>query len=320
MSGPVVVCGARGFVGSNLVDRLVANGRTVRAGTRSPDSARRARPDLDWVALDVESPKTLDAAFEGADAVVYLVHQMRADSPDLEALEKASARNALEAAERAGVRRIVYLGAPSGNRSPHLNARLATGEILRGGSVSTVELRAGMVVGVGSESWWIVRDLAMRLPVMVLPSWLKSRSQPIGLDDVVAALECALDLPEDHAGWYDLPGPETLSAREILDRVAAVRGMRPVMVPIPILTPDLSSHWIRLITRADTTIARKLVHGLTGDLVAPDDGFWAVCPHLERTPIDVAIARALESEDPSEIPRFWRGMERVVRTVARRAR
>ena len=321
MSETIVVCGARGFVGQHLVGKLLQSERDVRCGSRSPDQAAKQWPDRTWVALDVENARSLEAAFSGASVVVYLVHQMRTESPDLEALEVASAQRVQEAAAQAGVRRIVYLGGPAPQGpviSAHLRARLATGEALRSGSVSTVELRAPMIVGDGSESWLIVRDLAMRLPLMVLPSWLKSQSQPIAIDDVVAAIEAACDLELEGSTWFDLPGPEVLSAREILIRVASARGLSPWMLPVPFLTPSLSSHWIRWVTRADYKVARKLVDGLTDDLVATGPEFWERLPHLDRTPFDIAVKRALASEDPSDMA--WRGwwLERSVQAVAGR--
>ena len=312
----VVVCGARGFVGQHLVQALTEHGHEVIGGSRSPERARDQFPRVCWVELDVERPKTLAKAFEGADAVVYLVHQMRSGSDDLVAAERESAHGVREAAEAAGVQRIVYLGGPVPEGAPcskHLDARRQTGEALRGGQVSTIELRAGMIIGAGSESWTIVRDLALRLPVMILPRWLATRSQPIFIDDVVKALVRAVEMEHPGSQWYDLPGPEVLSARAILERVAAVAGLSPVMMWVPVLTPSLSSHWIRLITRADYTVAKKLVMGLTHDLVAPDDGFWALHPDLKRTPFDSAVAYALADEPLETMDEASRWIERLRR-------
>ncbi|MFT4626227.1 MAG: hypothetical protein ACI8PZ_004904 [Myxococcota bacterium] len=317
----VVVAGATGFVGQHLVRRLIAGGRTVLCGTRSPDRARAAAPDRNWVHLDVDDASSLAAAFVGADALVYLVHQMRADpSHDLLDHERESAERVRQAAESAGIRRIVYLGGPrpQGEPSHHLAARLATGEALRDSSrLTTVELRAGMVIGEGSESWLICRDLAHRLPIMVLPQWLRTRSQPIGIDDAVAALDRCLDLELTASVALDLPGPEVVSAREILERIAAHVGIRPVMVPVPFLTPRLSSLWLRLVTRADYGLAVQLVDGLTQDLIASGDGFWELAPDLERTPLDVAITRALAAEP--RLPAGQRVWEGLVRRVGARA-
>ena len=318
MTGRVVVLGARGFVGHHLCERLVQAGATVRATSRHPDAARAQYPSFEWVYVDVEDQASMESAFEGADAAVYLVHQMRGDAADLEEAEARSAQLAIDAADRAGLRRIVYLGGPepAGEVSHHLRARLRTGEILRSGATSCIELRAGMVVGAGSESWLIVRDLALRLPVMVLPKWLSRRSQPLGLQDVLVAIMAALALEDAGSHAYDLPGPETLSGREILLRIAAQAGIRTLMIPVPVLTPSLSSHWIRLVTRADYAVARQLVDGLTCDLVAEGPTFWTRCPDLPRTSFDDAIRAALEAEPPSSLSAAGRTVERLAQVVS----
>jgi uncharacterized protein YbjT (DUF2867 family) len=177
-----------------------------------------------------------------------------------------------------------------------------------------------MVIGAGSESWLIVRDLALRLPLMVLPRWLHHRSQPLGLADVLTALQAALTLEEAASAVYDLPGPETVSGREILVRIAARAGIRPVMIPVPVLTPSLSSHWIRLVTRADYTVARQLVDGLTCDLVATGVSFWDRCPELPRTSLDEAIRAALAAEPEGAMSAAGRSLERLVRVVSLPAR
>jgi uncharacterized protein YbjT (DUF2867 family) len=184
-----------------------------------------------------------------------------------------------------------------------LRSRLRTGEILRQGAVSTVELRAAMVIGSGGSSWEMVRDLSVRLPAMILPKWLQNRSQPIPVADAVFALLAALALPDTMAGAYDLPGLESISHRALLQRVAAAYGsMRPVMIDVPVLTPTLSSYWIMLVTRANGKLARELVQGLTSDLLAADAGIWQHFPQYQRTPLDEAIRHAFEDEHASENP------------------
>jgi uncharacterized protein YbjT (DUF2867 family) len=322
MSGPVVIAGASGFVGARLVQRLQQLGHEVRCGTRDPERAARTRPDLTWVRLDVDDPSSLTSALRGASALVYLVHQMRGDTAHLGATETLAAGRVAHAAEHAGLRRIVYLGGPkpTGTPSPHLAARLATGETLRRGRVPTVELRAGMVIGAGSESWTIVRDLALRLPFMVLPSWLERRSEPLAIDDVVSALVRAIDLPIDGSLALDLPGPEAISGRDLLRRIAQQAGFRATMVNVPLLTPSLSSHWIRLVTRADYGIARQLVAGLTADLVCEGPTLWDRCPDLTRTPLDEAIRTALAQEPAAAIGPVGRAWEAIVARVARDVR
>ena len=312
----VVVAGASGFVGRQLVPRLLADGHTVRCGTRDPDRARR--DDRTWCRLDVDVPETLDAALAGADALVYLVHHMSGThGPELLARETASASAVVAAVARQGVRRIVYLGGPrpAGEPSEHLQARLKSGEVLRSTSVSCIELRAAMIIGAGSESWTMVRDLALRLPVMVLPSWLATRSSPVAVGDVIDALAAAVVDDLQGSAAFDLPGPELLHASEILVRAAATAGFRPVMIPVPILTPSLSSHWLRLVTRADFEVARQLVDGLRFDLIPTGLGYWERMGGRRPTPLDAAMRKAI-AEDAIRGPgRAW---EAVVRRIGRR--
>jgi uncharacterized protein YbjT (DUF2867 family) len=245
----------------------------------------------------VQDRHSAEAALQGIDSVLYLIHAMGQDG-DFEEKERLAAENLRQAAESAGVSRIVYLGgvAPEGTPSKHLRSRLATGDILRGGSVPTIELRAGMIIGTGSASWCMVRDLAARLPFMILPSWLQNHSQPVAVEDVVFALTRALDLPSEVRGVYELPGPETLTGEQILRRIAALLGVNPYTVRVPVLTPRLSSYWLKLVTRADFGIAQELVEGLTSDLVARHERFWTLVPEHRPTPFDVAARNALDEE------------------------
>jgi uncharacterized protein YbjT (DUF2867 family) len=300
----ILLTGASGFVGRHRFHTLQAAGCEVRCASRNPERARRHYPNRDWVRLDLEDPATVQPALEGCYGAYYLIHGM-SDGDDYEEREARSAEIFVTTAQQAGLQRIVYLGGvqPTGSHSRHLRSRLRTGEILRQGSVSTVELRAAMVIGSGGSSWEMVRDLSVRLPMMVLPKWLQNRSQPIAVADVVFALLAALVLPDAMAGTYDLPGPESISHRALLQLVAAIYGrIRPLMIDVPVLTPTLSSYWITLVTRANGKLARELVQGLTSDLLAADAGIWQLFPQYQRTPLDQAIRHAFEDENASENP------------------
>jgi uncharacterized protein YbjT (DUF2867 family) len=304
-------------VGRHVWPLLRRRGHSVRALTRDAAAARRRFPRRQWVQGDVGDADSLQRALEGCGAALYLVHGMAEGGAGFRAREVDAARTFARAAERAGLRRVVYLGgiAPQGSPSEHLASRLEVGDVLRAGAVPAVELRASMIIGAGSLSWTIVRDLAARLPAMVLPRWMRSRTQPVAVRDVGTALVRALDdvVPP---GDYDLPGPDTLSGREILERVAAALGLRrPLAVNVPLLSPWLSSQWVRFVTRADWAVAREIVLGLEHDILARDDRYWTLIGHHRRLSFAEAagLAVAAEADDPPGGP--WAEAEFLVRTL-----
>jgi uncharacterized protein YbjT (DUF2867 family) len=316
----ILLTGATGFVGGALEPALRA---PVRCMTRDVARARARRPQLDWVEGDIADESASARALDGCGAAFYLVHSI-GESKDFRRREVEAARRFAEAAGRAGVRRLVYLGgvAPRGTASEHLRSRLEVGEALRAGPVPTVELRASMIIGHGSTSWLIVRDLAARLPVMVLPRWLRSRTEPVAIDDVVAALVGALEVPLEAGAWFDIPGPEALSGEQILVETARAMGLSPPLrVAVPVLTPQLSSHWIRLVTRARWSVAHELVLGLATDLLSHDDRFWRLIGHQRRLPFREAARRALNAEKREAPPmsRTWAAVERIVGTRTSRS-
>jgi len=293
-----LVLGASGFVGRALIPALQDAGESVRAASRRPrPGAREDRPR--WIACDLERPQTLGPALEGIECAYYLVHSMgKAGSDDFRATEARCAHNLASAAADAGCRRIVYLGgvAPRGRPSAHLASRLEVGEILRAGSVPAIELRAAMIIGNGSASWQIMRDLAVRLPFMVLPRWLESKSCPIALPDVITALVDARTIAVETSAWFDIPGPDVLSAREMLEIVGALQRRRIPAIRVPILTPKLSALWLKLVTRTDYALARELVLGLGEDLLPADARYWELTGHPPRWSFRDAAAYALATE------------------------
>lgn len=291
-----LVTGATGFIGRALVPSLLARGYRVAAASRRASSD--ADSAVEWRTCDLLRPESLSGVFTGVQVAFYLVHSMGGGAAHFRQLEHRAARAFTEAAAAAGVERIVYLGgpAPPGVPSEHLRSRLEVGEILRAGSVLALELRASMVIGSGSASWQIVRDLAMRLPVMVLPKWLGSKTRPVALDDVIEALIAAASLRVEHSQWFDVPGPEVMSGQQILERIAALRGRHFLALKVPLLTPRLSALWLRLITRTDFALARELVLGLEQDLLPRDERFWDLIQHHRLLTFDEAARRALASE------------------------
>ena len=202
---------------------------------------------------------------------------------DYAEVERTAALAFREAAADAGVRRIVYLGgvAPEGRPSKHLRAAWRSARFAPG-PVPALELRASMIVGNGSASWQIVRNLAMRLPAMLLPAWTESRTCPVAIEDAVVALVRGLDVSLPESAWFDLPGPEVLSARDILLGVAALRGRRVPGVRVPLLSVSLSSWWLKLVARTDFSLARQLVLGLTTDLLPRDARYWEAIDYEPR--------------------------------------
>lgn len=292
----VLLTGATGFVGTHLYPALVAAGHEVVCATRSPDEARARDPDRRWVELDLDA-KTIDPAFAGCDAAYFLIHGMD-DGADYPEREARGARAFRAAAARAGLERVVFLGGvmPAHHQaSRHLESRQRTGEVLRGGEVETIELRAGMIIGPRSAGWDMVRDLAARLPAMLLPRWLRNHSHPVAIDDVVAALVAVLGLPARGSRVFELPGPERIAHRELLRRVAGELGHSRLMLDVPVLTPRLSSYWIALVTRVDLRMARELVEGVRFDLDPSGPILWDVIGH-HPMPIDDAVRLALADE------------------------
>lgn len=294
----ILVTGATGFIGRALVRALVARGESVIAASRQPKPPASMPPVVEWRQCDLLQASSLVDAVVGVDVAYYLVHSMGSGQAHFSDAERRAAEAFVDATDRSGVKRIVYLGgpAPLGPTSEHLRSRLRVGEILRAGSVPTVELRASMVIGHGSTSWQIVRDLGMRLPVMILPKWLKSRTRPVALDDVVTALAAASTIALEASTWFDVPGPEVMTGREILERIGRLRGRQIIAIEVPLLTPQLSALWVKLVTRADYAVARELILGLSEDLLPRDEQFWQLIGHSELLPFDEAARRALLSE------------------------
>jgi uncharacterized protein YbjT (DUF2867 family) len=320
----VLVTGARGFIGRALVPALLTRGYPVVAATRKAVDGAAAPPGLAWRTCDLLRAASVAEAMRGTRVAYYLVHSMGRDGADYAERDRRAAHIFAAEAARANLERIIYLGGPTSAErlSEHLRSRAEVGEILRGGAVPAIELRASMVIGHGGASWQVVRDLAKRLPIMILPRWLESKTRPVALEDVLAALLAAAELPIPGSVAYDIPGPDTLSGRQILERIAALEGREIPALEVPLLTPRLSAAWLRLVTGADYQLARELVGGLTTDLLPESEAYWELIGHDDLISFDEAARRALEAEPPARgvSEALARLEERLVRLTGRRPR
>jgi uncharacterized protein YbjT (DUF2867 family) len=295
----ILLTGGTGFVGQAVWPALEEAGYAVRGLTRDADAARARWPRKEWAEGDVESGDGIAGALDGCDACLYLVHGMGRGDDDFRRRDREAAEAFARSAAEAGVSRLLYLGgvAPQGPPSEHLASRLEVGKILRSGAVPCLELRASMIVGYGSLSWWIVRDLAARLPVMVIPRWMRHRTEPVAVSDVVVALVRGLSVPLESSASYDIPGPEALTEKEIVIQTARALGLRqPVMISVPVLSPWWSSHWVRMVTRADWGVAREIVLGLNEDLLARNADYWEMIGHRDRLTYRQAAREAVGAE------------------------
>jgi uncharacterized protein YbjT (DUF2867 family) len=302
----ILVTGATGYIGGRLVPRLVAEGHQVRCIARNP-SRLEGHPwaGVEIVAGDLGDPDPPARALQGIEVAYYLVHSMAAGH-EFWKRDRLMALAFGEAAAKAGVKRIIYLGGlgdPEKVRSWHLVSRQEVGRCLAAGGVSVVEFRAAVIVGSGSASFEVIRHLAERLPVMITPTWVNTRCQPIGIRSVLAYLTAALDQP-DAEGIYEIGGQDILSYRDMILRYARLRGLRRWIVSFPVPKPELSSRWVDLLTPIPYRIAQPLVESLQTEVVVRSDralNTFTVRP----TGYDEAVRRALARMAEDNVETTW---------------
>jgi len=328
----ILLTGATGYVGGVLLAELLRRGHRVRCLVRRPEKLAGRAGEVEIVAGDAGDAADLARACAGIDMAYWLVHSMES-GVDFERADRLAAERFAAAAWTAGIRRIVYLGglgADDDRLSAHLRSRHEVGAILRAGGRDVVEFRASIIVGAGSFSFDLVRTLVERLPVMICPAWLATPTQPIAIADVVAYLAAALDLPPGPPRIFEIGGPDRVSYGAIMSEYARQRGLRRLMIPVPVLTPRLSSLWLKLVTPRYSKVGRKLIDGLKNPTVVTSDAALREFPLRPRA-LGPAIREAVENEDrefagkrwadladPEDLPRRYGGQTAGPRLVDHR--
>ncbi len=303
----ILLTGATGYVGGRLLGVLEAQGYRVRCLVRRPDEFQsRGNAATEIVQGDVLAPDTLGPAFDDIETAYYLIHSM-GSTGEFEAAEQEAARNFADAARRAGVRRIIYLGGlghTEDELSAHLRSRQAVGEVLRSSGVPTLEFRASVIIGSGSLSFELIRALVERLPIMVAPKWVSVPAQPIAINDVLEYLVAALDLPTAQYQVYEIGGADQVSYADLMRAYARQRGIALRMIPVPFLTPYISSLWLGLITPLYARIGRKLIESIVHSSVVHDT---AALDRFDVRPMGVeeAIRSAIANEDHDFATTRW---------------
>jgi uncharacterized protein YbjT (DUF2867 family) len=305
----ILVTGATGYIGSRLIPRLLESGYGVRCLVRDPArlQGRAWQKEVEIVAGDVLRPETLAPAMEGVEVAYYLIHSMGAGA-DFHQRDLQAASAFGGAAKAADVARIIYLGAlaqHSAELSEHLSSRQDTGDALRNSGVPVTEFRAGVIVGSSSLSFEMIRYLTERVPVMVCPRWVYTRTQPIGIREVLDYLTAALRVPESSGRIVEIGGAKVVTYGEMMMTYAEVRGLKRWMVPVPVLTPRLSSYWVNLVTPIPAVIARPLIEGLRNESVVRDPVARTLFPEIEPVDYRTAVVRALDRLQARDVESTW---------------
>lgn len=308
MSDLVLLTGATGYVGGRLLRQLEEREIPVRCLVRQPEALeKRVSSRTELYQGDIFDPESIEKTFQGVQTAYYLIHSMGAKG-SFKNQDRKAAENFLSAAKKADVKRIVYLGGlGSGkNLSDHLASRQEVGEILRSSGIPTIEFRSSIIIGSGSLSFEIIRALVQRLPIMTTPKWVRTRTQPISIEDVIAYLIAAYDLNLSKSKVYEIGGPDLVSYRDLLHEYARQRGLKRWIIPVPVLSPGLSSLWLDLITPVYARIGRPLIESLRNETIVQCDA----AEHdftIQPRSIKEAIARALLNEDQEFAETRWSG-------------
>jgi uncharacterized protein YbjT (DUF2867 family) len=303
----ILLTGATGYVGGRLLTQLEQSGQRVRCLTRRPDTLRsRVAAGTEVAFADMLDSVSLSAAMEAGDIAYYLVHSMGL-AEGFEEHDRAAARNFGAAARAAGVRRIIYLGGlgdATSSGSPHLRSRQEVGDLLRASGVEVIEFRASVVLGSGSLSFEMIRTLVERLPVMITPRWVAVTTQPIGIADLLAYLVAAMEHRTEGSRVYEIGGADRMSYGDLMQEYAHRRGLRRLTIPVPVLTPKLSSLWLGLVTPLYARVGRKLIDSIRVPTVVRDETALHEFSIIPRG-VSEAMAQAIANEDREHAATRW---------------
>jgi uncharacterized protein YbjT (DUF2867 family) len=305
----LLITGATGYIGGRLVPRLLETGARLRCLVRDPArlQSRSWYNAVEIASGDVLQPESLAAAMQGVSVAYYLIHSMGGGA-DFHQRDVIAAQNFGNAARAAGVQRVIFLGGlaeDSSALSEHLRSRQQTGDVLRATGVPVTEFRAGVIVGSGSLSFEMIRYLTERVPIMICPRWVYTRTQPISIRDVLDYLIAALDVPESSGQIVEIGGADVITYGEMMQIYAEVRGLKRWMVPVPVLTPRLSSYWVNLVTPIPAVMARPLIEGLRNESVVRQPSARHLFPAIQPAGYRVAVGRALARLQASNIETAW---------------
>ncbi len=289
----ILITGASGFIGRRLTQRLLDDGLSVRCMVRHVPSSLPEGATI--VTGDMLDPATLVHALTGIDTAYYLVHSMTAGRAGFERRDREAAENFVAAADKAKVRRVIYLGGlgeTGDDLSEHLKSRLVVADILNKGSFATTFLRAAVIIGAGGASFEMIRALTRHLPVMITPRWVSTRCQPIDVTDVIDYLAGCLNDERTCGRTFDIGGPDVLTYREMMERMARIQGKKLCILPVPVLTPKLSSYWVGFITPVPASVSMPLIEGLKNEVICRDTAILDIIP-LRLKPFDEAVRNAL---------------------------
>ena len=306
-----LITGVTGYIGGRLVPELLKKGYHVRVLSRDTDRLQ-GRPWIDQVEVvkaDVLQPETLPAALQDIDVAYYLIHSMSGKgSSEFHDRDVTAARNFTKSASQQNVDRIIYLGGlgdPDDQLSEHLASRQKTGAILRKSEVSVTEFRAAIVVGSGSKSFEMIRYLTERVPIMICPSWVYSNVQPIAIRNVLQYLVSAIQKPETRDEIIEVGGSSVITYADMMKIYAEVNGLKRLLIPVPVLSPTLSSHWVHWMTPIPASLARPLIEGLKNDVIVQSDKAQKLFPKITPLSYKRAVELAMARIDTDDVETTW---------------